>query len=318
MSNSDEDVRDLTAVAAMTAISVILLLIYRFVPFSGSVIMFFSSLPIIYTTTQKKLKFLLIQVIATIILIFYTTADPRYLLLFSTDFLIIGLTLGLCIKYNLNAANTIVLSALVVTATFLLALFFLKKAGFDMKNDLRLIVDKFIQLMKSNSRVSDAHIRIVQGNFYKMIGVGFPSLIFSASLIHITISYFVAYRVIKPLKNVINRLEFIKIRLPGYYIWLLIVGIIMTLPKLSTYTAGFYTIGYNLNVILLAVFTLFGISFLNFYLMRIKIHLIWKILINFILITQIWWILATTAILDYWLDFRKIKGGRRKIKGGRQ
>lgn len=299
---------ELSETAALAALSLVFLMIYKYVPVIGWAITFFSSLPILYAYLTKDAKYVLILVAAVSTVTLFITADWLMVIVFLVDFVAVGVVFGFFIKRNTAPEITILLSAIVLTLFFLLMI----KAMLLVlhKDFVQMSIDNFIKIVnKMQSRGTDnsALYETFKKQTLYMIRYGFAAIMFVSNLIYMFFVYYVSRSVMSGLGVMIPKIKnFSYFRVNNVSISLFIIALILALPQVKEISTFLYKTGYNLRIIMLTLLTIIGLSVVNHRLSKFKISLFIKVILYFLIATQFWYFLVFIGVIDFWLNFRKI------------
>ena len=308
MSEARKNSLELSETAALAAISLVFLIIYKYFPVIGWVITFFSSLPILYAYLTKDIKYVLILIAAVSVVALLITADWMMVTAFLINFAAVGLLLGFFIKRHATAENTILLSSIALTLLFYLII----KGLFLVvhKDFVQMSIDSFMKIVNAVQRKGPQNAALYdtfKTQTLYMIKYGFIAIMFVSNLIYMAIVYYVSRSVLAGMGIVIPKIKnFSYFRVNNVSVSLLIASLALALPQVKKTSIILYKTGYNLRMIMLVLLTIIGLSIVNYWLRRFKISMVIKFILYFLIVAQFWYFLVFIGIIDFWVNFRKI------------
>jgi len=307
--------------AFLAAITAILFIISIYIPLLGTLVSFLCPLPIIILYLRHSLKFTIISIFISGILV-SIIAGPLQGLMILLGFGILGVTLGYTIKKELSFNEIILLGS--IASLFSKVMIIL--IGIWLL-DINLLIFDVEQIDK---------IVTQSLNFYQGIGltgeqldflkesltqtlnifrIVFPAMLILASVFDVFINYIVARVVLKRFGyNLPGFSSFSNWRASKSFFWSYLLGIISIFLGVKYNIPLLNKIGVNVQIFFTIVFFVCGLSLVNFLLERYKIKSFLKWIIYIMICIQpiLSQIITWTGILDIWIDFRKLIEARVK------
>lgn len=308
--------------AFLAAITAVIFIISIYIPLLGTLVSFLCPLPIIILCLRHSLKFAIISTFISGILV-SILAGPWQGIMVLLGFGILGLTLGFVIKKDLSLTDIIMVgsvASLISKGLILLIGFWfldINPVLFDVEEIDRVITQSlnfYNSMGLSPEQLSSIKESLTQT--IKIIRIAFPGMIILASIFDTIINYWVARLVLKRFGYKLpNFTSFFKWRASKSFFWSYFLGVILiflgakhNLPLLSK-------IGVNIQLFFSVVFLIYGLSLTGFILERFKIKnfLKWVIYIFVCFQPLLSQITTWAAMLDIWIDFRKLITAKEKI-----
>lgn len=308
--------------AFLAAITAVIFIISIYIPLLGTLVSFLCPLPIIILCLRHSLKFAIISTFISGILV-SILAGPWQGIMVLLGFGILGLTLGFVIKKDLSLTDIIMVgsvASLISKGLILLIGFWfldINPVLFDVEEIDRVITQSlnfYNSMGLSPEQLSSIKESLTQT--IKIIRIAFPGMIILASIFDTIINYWVARLVLKRFGyKLSNFTSFFKWRASKSFFWSYFLGVILiflgakhNLPLLSK-------IGVNIQLFFSVVFLIYGLSLTGFILERFKIKnfLKWVIYIFVCFQPLLSQITTWAAMLDIWIDFRKLITAKEKI-----
>lgn len=301
--------------AFLAAITAILFIISLYIPLLGTLVSFLCPLPIIVLCLRHSIKFAIISTFISGILV-SILAGPLQGLTVLLAFGILGITLGFGIKKELPLTEIIIIGSI---------------ASFFSKILIILVGFWFLDLNPLLFDVEQVNRIISQSlNFYSTIGlkpeqldslketllqvvnvirIGFPAMFILASIFDTVLNYWVARLVLKRFGYKLTGFtSFSNWRASKSFFWSYFLGIMLIFLSTKYNIPLLYKIGINIQLFFSVVFLIFGISLAGFVLERFKVKNFLKWFVYILLCLQPFFsqIAIWGAMLDIWVDFRKL------------
>ncbi|HPZ10288.1 MAG TPA: YybS family protein [Candidatus Eremiobacteraeota bacterium] len=253
--------------------------------------------------------------------IFSFIAGFREGILFVINFNLVGLALGMAIKWKWSVTRALISGTLVNFISAIVAIFLLAGLmGINMEKSIDQARLQAMEVYKAMNFTQEQLEQISeQMNFnVELCKIIFISLLLFTSLITIFVQYIVAQLILKKLGYLIPPLPAFKSwRLSWHYAWLLITGIILTylgMPEDMKSSAEIFehikplgVVGINILYLCAILYFTIGISIIYSFLDKFKVPLIGKILICFFLAFCAQYMVLFLGLFDTWVDFRKLQ-----------
>jgi uncharacterized protein YybS (DUF2232 family) len=301
--------------AFLAAITAVIFIISIYIPLLGTLVSFLCPLPIIILCLRHSLKFAIISTFISGILV-SILAGPWQGIMVLLGFGILGLTLGFVIKKDLSLTDIIMVgsvASLISKGLILLIGFWfldINPVLFDVEEIDRVITQSlnfYNSMGLSPEQFSSMKESLTQT--INIIRIAFPGMIILASIFDTIINYWVARLVLKRFGYKLSTFtSFSKWRASKSFFWSYFLGVILiflgakyNLPLLSK-------IGVNIQLFFSVVFLIYGLSLTGFILERFKIKNFLKWVIYILVCFQpiLSQIATWAAMLDIWIDFRKL------------
>lgn len=307
--------------AFLAAITAVLFIISIYIPLLGTLVSFLCPLPIIILCLRHSIKFAIISTFISGILV-TILAGPLQGLMVLLGFGILGLTLGFGIKKELSLTDIMIIgsvASLISKGLILLIGFWvldLNAVLFDIEE-----IDKIISQslnVYSNMGLSSEQLAALKDSLTQtiaMVRIAFPGMIILASIFDTILNYWVVRLILRRFGyKLANFSPFYSWKASKSFFWsyllgmvLIILGTVYKIPLLNR-------IGINIQVFFTVVFLIYGLSLTAFILERFKIKnfLKWVIYILVCLQPFLSQIITWAAMLDIWVDFRKLINVRKE------
>lgn len=307
--------------AIMAAFSVVIGLFSLLIPF----FMFVGPLPSMLLVMRRGMKagFLATLVAGCVFSLFAGFREGIY---FVINFNLVGMVFGLSIKAKWSVSKIIFAGIAIYVLTTLmsfLSLQLLTGVNFSttMDSTINSVSTQMAEMQKTFNIPGNEMEKLTAGlkNWKKII---VASMIFAACIMTF-LQYIIAQKILKKLGYIIPVLPpFSNWRLSWHYAWVFITGFVlfiigMNKAQVTSLNMGnmpdnyYFLVGFNIIVICQYLYMVIGISILSFYMSKYKLHLIWKILIIYLLIPLLG-IILYIGLFDTWMDFRRLD---KKVKG---
>ena len=301
--------------AFLAAITAVLFIISIYIPLLGTLVSFLCPLPIIILCLRHSIKFAVIATFISGILV-TTLAGPLQGLMVLLGFGILGLTLGFGIKKELPLTDIIIIgsiASLISKGLILLIGFWildLNAVLFDVEEIDKIIVQSLN--FYSNMGLSPEQLATLKDSLTQtisMIKVAFPGMIILASIFDTILNYWVARLVLKRFGyKLANFPPFFSWRASKSFFWSYLLGMVLIILGTTYKIPLLNKIGINIQVLFAVVFLIYGLSLTGFILERFKIKNFLKWVIYILVCFQpfLSQIVVWAAMLDIWIDFRKL------------
>lgn len=301
--------------AFLAAITAVLFIISIYIPLLGTLVSFLCPLPIIILCLRHSLKFAIISTFISGILV-TILAGPLQGLMVLLGFGILGLTLGFGIKKELPLTDIIIIgsiASLVSKGLILLIGFWvldLNTVLFDIEE-----IDKIITQslnFYSNMGLSPEQLATLKDSLTQTISIvkiAFPGMIILASIFDTILNYWVARLILKRFGyKLANFSPFPNWRASKSFFWSYLLGMVLIILGTTYKIPLLNKIGINIQVLFAVVFLIYGLSLTGFILDRFKIKNFMKWIIYILVCFQpfLSQIVVWAAMLDIWIDFRKL------------
>jgi len=308
--------------AIMAAFSVVIGLFSLLIPF----FMFVGPLPSMLLVMRRGMKagFLATLVAGCVFSLFAGFREGIY---FVVNFNLVGMVFGLCVRAKWSVSKILFAGIAIYVVTTLLSFLSLELlTGVDfattMDNTIKSVSAQMAEMQKTFNVPGNELEKLTAGlkNWKKII---VASMIFAACIMTF-LQYIIAQKILKKLGYIIPVLPpFSNWRLPWQYAWVFITGFILFITgmqkaEVTGLNMGnlpdnyYFLVGFNIIVICQYLYMVIGISVMSFYMSKYKLHLIWKILIIYLLIPLLG-IILYVGLFDTWMDFRRLN---KKVSGG--
>jgi len=243
-------------------------------------------------------------------------AGPLQGLMVLLGFGILGLTLGFGIKKELSLTDIITIgsiASLISKGLILLIGFWvldLNAVLFDIEE-----IDKIIAQslnFYSNMGLSPEQLITLKDSLTQTISIvkiAFPGMIILASIFDTILNYWVARLILKRFGyKLANFSPFPSWRASKSFFWSYLLGMVLIILGTTYKIPLLNKIGINIQVFFAVVFLIYGLSLTGFILERFKIKnfLKWVIYILVCFQPLLSQIVVWAAMLDIWIDFRKV------------
>lgn len=301
--------------AFLAAITAILFIISIYIPLLGTLVSFLCPLPIIILYLRHNLKFTIISIFISGVLV-SIIAGPLQGLMVLLGFGILGATLGYTIKKELSFNEIILFGSIASLFSKIMIILI----GIWLLDINLLIFD-----VEQVDRIVTQSLNFYQGigltgeqlEFLKesltqtlnIFRIAFPAILILASIFDVSINYIVARVVLKRFGyNLPGFSSFSNWRASKSFFWSYFLGIISIFLGVKYNIPLLNKIGVNIQIFFTIVFFVCGLSLVNFLLERYKIKSFLKWIIYIMICIQpIFSQLATwIGILDVWIDFREL------------
>jgi uncharacterized protein YybS (DUF2232 family) len=301
--------------AFLAAITAVLFIISIYIPLLGTLVSFLCPLPIIILCLRHSIKFAVIATFISGILV-TTLAGPLQGLMVLLGFGILGLTLGFGIKKELPLTDIIIIgsiASLISKGLILLIGFWildLNAVLFDVEEIDKIIIQSLN--FYSNMGLSPEQLATLKDSLTQtisMIKVAFPGMIILASIFDTILNYWVARLVLKRFGyKLANFPPFFSWRASKSFFWSYLLGMVLIILGTTYKIPLLNKIGINIQVLFAVVFLIYGLSLTGFILERFKIKNFLKWVIYILVCFQpfLSQIVVWAAMLDIWIDFRKL------------
>ncbi|HER24470.1 MAG TPA: DUF2232 domain-containing protein [Candidatus Atribacteria bacterium] len=301
--------------AFLAAITAVLFIISIYIPLLGTLVSFLCPLPIIILCLRHSIKFAIISTFISGILV-TILAGPVQGIMVLLGFGILGLTLGYSIKRELSLTDIMILgsvASLVSKGLILLIGFWvldLNTVLFDIEE-----IDKIITQslnFYSSMGLSPEQLTTLKDSLTQTISIvriAFPVMIILASIFDTILNYWVARLILKRFGyKLVNFPPFHSWRASGSFFWSYLLGMVLIILGTAYKITLLNRIGINIQVFFTVVFLIYGLALTSFMLERLKIKnfLKWVVYILVCLQPLLSQIVTWAAMLDIWIDFRKI------------
>lgn len=301
--------------AFLAAITAILFIISIYIPLLGTLVSFLCPLPIIILYLRHSLKFTIISVFVSGVLV-SIIAGPLQGLMVLLGFGILGVTLGYAIKKELSSNEIILLGSIASLSSkiiiILIGIWFLdiNPLIFDVDQIDRIITQSlnFYQSIGLTGEQLD-FLKESLSQTLNIFRIVFPAMLILASIFDVFINYIVARVVLKRFGyNLPGFSSFSNWRAPKSFFWSYFLGIILIFLGVKYNIALLNKIGLNVQIFFTLTFFVCGLSLVGFLLERYKIKSFVKWIIYIMICIQpIFSQIATwIGMLDVWIDFRKL------------
>jgi len=301
--------------AFLAAITAVLFIISIYIPLLGTLVSFLCPLPIIILCLRHSIKFAVIATFISGILV-TTLAGPLQGLMVLLGFGILGLTLGFGIKKELPLTDIIIIgsiASLISKGLILLIGFWildLNAVLFDVEEIDKIIIQSLN--FYSNMGLSPEQLATLKDSLTQtisMIKVAFPGMIILASIFDTILNYWVARLVLKRFGYKLAKFPpFSSWRASKSFFWSYLLGMVLIILGTTYKIPLLNKIGINIQVFFAVVFLIYGLSLTGFILGRFKIKNFLKWVIYILVCFQpfLSQIVVWAAMLDIWIDFRKL------------
>ncbi|MHC2995175.1 MAG: YybS family protein [Candidatus Atribacteria bacterium] len=307
--------------AFLAAITAILFIISLYIPLLGTLVSFLCPLPIIILYLRHSLKFTIISVFVSGILV-SIIAGPLQGLMVLLGFGILGITLGYAIKKELTLTEIIIIGSIASFFSKILILLVgfwvldINPLLFDVEQIDRVITQSLnfyrsmgltveqLDLLKESLTQTLSIIRIV-----------FPAMLILASIFDVFINYGVARLVLKRFGYaLIGFTSFSNWRASKSFFWSYFLGIILIFLGFKYNIPLLNKIGINIQILFSVIFLMCGISLVSFLMERFKVKsfLKWVVYVLVCIQPLLSQIATWAGMLDIWLDFRKLITAKEK------
>lgn len=301
--------------AFLAAITAILFIISIYIPLLGTLVSFLCPLPIIILYLRHSLKFTIISIFVSGVLV-SIIAGPLQGLMVLLGFGILGVTLGYAIKKELSSNEIILLGSIASLSSkiiiILIGIWFLdiNPLIFDVDQIDRIITQSlnFYQSIGLTGEQLD-FLKESLTQTLNIFRIVFPAMLILASIFDVFINYIVARVVLKRFGyNLPGFSSFSNWRAPKSFFWSYFLGIILIFLGVKYNIALLNKIGLNVQIFFTIAFFVCGLSLVVFLLERYKVKSFVKWIIYIMICIQpIFSQVATwIGILDVWIDFRKL------------
>ncbi len=301
--------------AFLAVITAMLFIISLYIPLLGTLVSFLCPLPIIILYLRHSLKFTIISVFVSGILV-SIIAGPLQGLMVLLGFGILGVTLGYAIKKELSIIEIIIIGSIASffskVLILLIGFWFLdiNPLLFDVEQIDRIIIQSlnFYQNMGLTVEQLDL-LKESLTQTLSIVRIVFPAMLILASIFDVFINYGVARLVLKRFGYaLIGFTSFSKWRASKSFFWSYFLGIILIFLGFKYNIPLLNKIGINIQIFFSVVFLVCGLSLVSFLLERFKVKSFLKWVVYILVCMQpILSQIATWAgMLDIWIDFRKL------------
>lgn len=301
--------------AFLAAITAILFIISLYIPLLGTLVSFLCPLPIIILYLRHSLKFTIISVFVSGILV-SIIAGPLQGLMVLLGFGILGVTLGYAIKKELSLIEIIIIGSIASFFSKILILLIgfwfldINPLLFDVEQIDRVIIQSLS--FYRNLGLTAEQLDLLKESLTQtlnIIRIAFPAMLILASIFDVFINYGVARLVLKRFGyTLIGFTSFSKWRASKSFFWSYFLGVISIFLGVKYNIPLLNKIGINIQIFFSVIFLVCGLSLVSFILerFRVKGFLKWVVYI-FVCMQPILSQIATWAgMLDIWVDFRKL------------
>ena len=235
---------------------------------------------------------------------------------------ILGLTLGFSIKKELSLTDIIIIgsiASLVSKGLILLIGFWildLNTVLFDIE-ELDKIITQSLNFY-SNMGLSPEQLVLMKESLTQTIDIvriAFPGMIILASIFDTILNYWVARIILRRFGyKLANFTSFSNWRAPKSFFWSYLLGMVLIILGTTYKLPLLNKIGINIQVFFAVVFLIYGLSLTGFILERFKIKNFLKWVIYILVCFQpfLSQIVTWAAMLDIWIDFRKLLATRKE------
>lgn len=301
--------------AFLAVITAMLFIISLYIPLLGTLVSFLCPLPIIILYLRHSLKFTIISVFVSGILV-SIIAGPLQGLMVLLGFGILGVTLGYAIKKELSIIEIIIIGSIASffskVLILLIGFWFLdiNPLLFDVEQIDRIIIQSlnFYQNMGLTVEQLDL-LKESLTQTLSIVRIVFPAMLILASIFDVFINYGVARLVLKRFGYaLIGFTSFSKWRASKSFFWSYFLGIILIFLGSRYNIPLLNKIGFNIQIFFSVVFLVCGLSLVSFLLERFKVKSFLKWVVYILVCMQpiLFQIATWTGMLDIWIDFRKL------------
>jgi len=277
--------------AALTAIFGLAGLYVPFLSFLSGLI---TPLPLVYLVRKSHLQTGIAALFVADALIFLSTGNLVAAALVTINFGIIGLLIGLLFKNYVAAGKSIFIIA-IAAAVFTLAGFFIMACYgnvniFAMDGEAERILEQIMQLYRENNiiNLNDIETRAMLENMIRISLLFLPGSIILWSVISASFTYLLSRLVLKRMNyEVVALPPFSEWKLPWYSVWAVIAGLLFTLVGDELGRQALSALGKNILFVFSFVFALTGVSVLTYFYKHLRLSVMVKLIILFILFLYI-------------------------------
>jgi len=307
--------------AFLAAITAVLFIISIYIPLLGTLVSFLCPLPIIILCLRHSLKFAIIATIVSGILV-SLLAGPVQGFMVLLGFGILGVTLGFGIKKELSLTDIIIIgsiASLVSKGLILLIGFWILDLNtmlFDVEEIDRIITQSLN--FYNNMGLSPEQLASLKDSLTQTISIvriAFPGMIILASIFDTILNYWVARLILRRFGyKLTNFTSFFNWRASKSFFWSYLLGMVLIILGTTYKIPLLNKIGINIQVFFAVVFLIYGLSLTGFILERFKIKnfLKWVIYVLVCFQPLLSQIVTWAAMLDIWIDFRKLLATRKE------
>ena len=307
--------------AFLAAITAVLFIISIYIPLLGTLVSFLCPLPIIISCLRHSLKFAIISTFISGILV-TILAGPLQGLMVLLGFGILGLTLGFGIKKELSLTDIVIIgsvASLISKGLILLIGFWILDLNallFDIEEIDRIITQSlnfYNSMGLSPEQLASLKDSLTQT--ISIVRIAFPGMIILASIFDTILNYWVARLILRRFGyKLANFTSFSNWRASKSFFWSYLLGMVLIILGTTYKIPLLNKIGINIQVFFAVVFLIYGLSLTGFVLERFKIKNFLKWIIYILVCFQpfLSQIVTWAAMLDIWIDFRRLLANRKE------
>jgi len=266
-------------------------------------IMLILPLPLVYLILKRDLIYALYAVILATIILMVAFGHIKPVSLLVMQFAPLGVLIGLMLKNEMAVDKSIAvlfLGALLIAALNLFFSFVLSGVGIaQVTDELRVTMEQMAQLYIQNGMLDEAdkqeYLELTEQIAY-LVQTFFPGSVAVWNIMLTLITYFLARHWMHKLGfNVPDNFNFSKWQLPWYAIWLIIIGLVLTMVGDELSWPIIEVTGKNILYIAAFIFFVLGIAVIIYYLQLWKFSKLVKIILILVLLIY----LPFTAVMAF-------------------
>jgi len=279
-------------------------------------IMLLLPLPLVYLILKRDLFYAVYAAILTTIMLMIAFGHIRSVGLLVLQFAPLGVLVGLILK-NKVAVNksmaVLFLGALLIAALNLFFSFVLSGAGIaQVTDEFRVTMEQMAQLYTQNGMLDEAdrqeYLALTE-QIADLVQTFLPGSVAVWNIMLTMATYFLARHWMHKLGfSILDNFNFTKWQLPWYFIWLIIIGLALTMGGDELSWQIIEVTGKNILYIAAFIFFVLGISVIIYYLQLWKISKVVKIIIVLVLLLYLPFtavMALTIGIIDTMINLRR-------------
>lgn len=225
---------------------------------------FIWGIPLILIIKRYDLRMGILTLMTTFFITWILT-EPTTTFLLMIELAPLALAFGLLFKYETSPGTSLLVGSLVsILATFLTVIGFFYIGGvsiFPAEEALRMQAEQTVSVYAKLGLINEAQVKPFIDTSVKLMITIFPSVLAFGSIIRAFFTYVVAVRVLKKLNYKVRPLPpFRDWKLPWYSVWLVIIGLGLSILGDEYQISTVASIGKNMIFIIMPVFFLIGVA----------------------------------------------------------
>ncbi|WP_157872848.1 DUF2232 domain-containing protein [Desulfoscipio gibsoniae] len=282
-------------------------------------IMLLLPLPLVYLILKRDLLYALLAVVLTLFMLMFTFANIKSAGLLVFQFAPLGILIGLMLKNNVTVDKSMAVLffwALLIAALNLLFSFMLSGAGISqVTEEFRATMDQMAQIYNQNGLLDESdrqqYLALTE-QIVNLVQTFLPGSVAVWNIMLTMSTYFIARYWMRSLGFTIpNNFHFTQWRLPWYSIWLIIIGLALTLGGDELSWQLMEVIGKNILYIAAFIFFVLGMAIILHFIQLWRVSKVVKIIIMLVMLLYLPFtamVALTIGIIDPVVNIRRQPG----------